>query len=115
MARPLAYITAVWSDKEYEAKEEALRYCRQIYEAGYSPICPHLLHEGFIKEEIPQEHKDRLDMASELLRRCRIVVVCGGGTNEQVKNDIATAKRCHVAATTLDGILSVEGKGKKKE
>lgn len=43
MARPLAYITAVWSDEPHEAKEEALRFSRQVYDAGYSPICPMLM------------------------------------------------------------------------
>lgn len=38
MARPLAYITAVWSDEPHEAKEEALRFSRQVYDAGYSPM-----------------------------------------------------------------------------
>lgn len=114
MARPLAYITSVWSDQELEAKEEALKYCRLVYEAGYSPICPKLMHYGFLKENIPQEHKDRLDMATELLRRCRIVVVCGTEVDEQVKNDIVIAKRQHIVATALDGILTVDGKCKKK-
>ena len=64
---------------------------QKVYEAGYSPICPKLMHYGFLKENVPQEHKDRLDMAAELLRRCRIVVVCGAEVDEQVKNDIALA------------------------
>ncbi len=72
------------------------------------------MHYGFLKENVPQEHKDRLDMAAELLRRCRIVVVCGAEVDEQVKNDIALAKRQHIVATTLDGILTVDGKCKKK-
>lgn len=55
-----------------------------------------------------------LYMAAELLRRCRIVVVCGTEVDEQVKNDIALAKRQHIVATTLDGILTVDGKCKKK-
>lgn len=114
MARPLAYITSVWSEQELETKEEALNYCRLVYEAGYSPICPKLIQYGFLNEDVPQEHKDRIDMAMELLRRCRILVVCGKEVDEQVKNDIALAKRQHIVATTLEGILTVEGKCKKK-
>ena len=38
MKRPLAYITAAWSGNEYENAETAARYCRQVYEAGYSPL-----------------------------------------------------------------------------
>ena len=37
MVRPLAYITANWSDNEFEAKSTALRYCRKVYDAGFSP------------------------------------------------------------------------------
>lgn len=115
MARPFAYITAAWSSDEYDAKNAALKYARQIYDAGFTPICPKIFYGGFLKDDIPKEHKDRLDMSAELLRRSRIVVVCGSGTDEQVKNDIALAKRLHIAATTLDGILTVEGAGKRKE
>ncbi len=114
MVRPLAYITANWSDSDYEAKSIAQRYCRKVYDAGYSPICPKLMHEGLLKDEVPQEHKDRLEMAAELLRRSRILVVCGESMDEQVKEDIALAKRLRIPATTLDGIMKVEGSAGKK-
>lgn len=113
MTRPLAYITAVWCNAEKEAKEQALGYCREVYEAGYSPICSKLMHTEFLKDNVPQEHSDRLQMAMELLRRCRIVVVCGSTVDEQVKSDIALAKRYHIIVTTLDGILTIEGKCRK--
>ena len=48
-----------------------------------------------------------------MLRRSRILVVCGKEMSEQVKNDIALAKRAGVAATTLEGILTLEGQTKK--
>ena len=63
MKRPLAYITAPWSNSQYENAENAAAYCRQVYDAGYSPICPVLFLPTFLKDEIPQEHKDGLDMA----------------------------------------------------
>ena len=64
------------------------------------------MHYEFLNDNVPQEHTDRIDMAAELLRRCTIVVVCGTEVDEQVKNDIALAKRQHIVATTLDGILT---------
>lgn len=114
MARPLAYIAAVWNDEPHDAKEEALRFSRQVYDAGYSPICPMLMYMGLLKDNIPKEFKDKQDMSLELLRRCRILVVCGNDTDEAMKTDIAMAKKYHIAATTLDGILTVEGKNQKK-
>lgn len=112
MKRPLAYITAPWGDNDFDNRQNAARYCRQVYEAGYSPICPILYLPCFLHLEIPREAKDRVDMAAELLRRSRILVVCGSKVTQEVKNDIALAKHLRIAATTLEGILAVDGKDK---
>lgn len=53
MKRPLAYITAPWSSSQYENAENAANYCRQVYDAGYSPVCPVLFLLTFLKDEIP--------------------------------------------------------------
>ena len=112
MKRPLAYITAAWNGNECENTETAARYCRQVYDAGYSPICPILLTARFLHDAVPQEHKDGLDIARDYLRRSRVLVVCGQRVDETVKNDIATAERLRITATTLDGILTVKGQGR---
>ena len=83
-----------------------------MYEAGYSPICPVLFLPLFLKDGIPQEHKDGVDMARQYLRRSQLLVVCGSGLDESVKNDIAVAERLHIVAATLDGILNVKGQGR---
>ena len=62
MKRPLAYITAPWGENEYENTENAARWCRQVYDAGFSPVCPLLFLPLFLKDSIPQEHKDGIDM-----------------------------------------------------
>lgn len=94
------------------SRETVLR--QVLDDAGFSPICPRLMYEGLLRDEIPQEHKDRIEMASELLRRSRILVVCGDSMDGQVKDDIGLAKRLRIAATTLDGIMKVEGSAGKK-
>ena len=48
-------------------------------------------------------------MGRDLLRRSRVLVVCGSYVNVAVKNDIAVAQRLGITATTLDGILTVKG------
>jgi hypothetical protein len=68
----------------------------------------------FLNDAIPEEHKSGSDMSRDLLRRSRVLVVCGSGMSEDVKNDIATAARLKITATTLDGILTVKGQGKSK-
>ena len=59
-----------------------------MYDARYSPVCPVLFLPLFLKDEIPQEHKDGIDIARDYLRRSHVLVVCGYSTDETVKNDI---------------------------
>ena len=113
MKRPLAYITAHWGDNEFENTGNAAKYCRLVYEAGFSPVCPLLFLPLFLKDGIPQEHKDRQDIELDYLRRSNVLVVCGSRIDEAVKNDIAIAERYRIPATTLSGILTVKSHGQK--
>ena len=56
MKRPLAYITAAWCGEDYKNTEQAARYCRAVYEAGFSPICPTLYLPLFLNDTVPEEH-----------------------------------------------------------
>lgn len=114
MKRPMAYVTAAWSNNEFENTENAAKYCRAIYEAGFMPMCPLLFVPLFINDEIPQEHKDGIDIGRDMLRRSHVLIVCGTVVDESVKNDIAVAERLQITATTLDGILTVKGQGRTK-
>lgn len=115
MKRPLAYITAAWSGKHKEDSEQAARYCRAVYDAGFSPVCPLLYLPLFLNDAVPEEHKSGVDIGRDLLRRAHVLVVCGNGISEDVKNDIATAGRLSITATTLDGIMTVKGQGRAKQ
>lgn len=114
MKRPLAYITAAWNGDYDEDTEQATEYCRAVYEAGFSPICPLLYLPLFLNDEIPEEHKSGIDIGRDLLRRAHVLVVCGDGMSEDVKNDIATAGRLNITATTLNGILTVKEQGRRE-
>ena len=113
MKRPLAYITAAWSGGETDI-ERAAQYCRVVYEAGFSPICPRLYLPVFLHDEVPEEHKSGVDIGRDLLRRSHVLVVCGDDVDEDVKNNIAIAGRLNITATTLDGIIAVKGLGHKE-
>lgn len=84
MKMPLAYVTAAWSGDPTEATEQAARYCRTVYEAGFSPICPTLYLPLFLNDAVPEEHKSSIDMSRDLLRRSRVLVVCGHAVTESV-------------------------------
>lgn len=113
MKRPLAYITAAWSGDKEADRKRAAGYCRTVYEAGFSPICPLLYLPLYINDAIPQENKDGIDMRRDLLRRSHVLVVCGGAADEDVKNDIAVAQRLGITATTLTGIVTVKQQGRE--
>ena len=114
MKRPLAYITAAWYGDPCEVTEQAAKYCRAAYEAGFSPICPTLYLPLFLNDAVPEEHKNSIDMGRDLLRRSHVLVVCGSSITESMKNDIAVAQRLGITATTLEGILTVKGQGRKR-
>ena len=111
MKKPFAYISAAWSGRELEHSDEAAVYCRKVYEAGFTPICPLLYLPHFLNDSVPTEHKDGIDMGRELLRRSHVLIVCGDTVDENVKNDIAVAQRLSITATTLDGILKIRSQG----
>ena len=104
MKRPLAYITAAWLGGDSENAELAAQYCRTVYEAGFSPICPPLYLPLFLNDAVPEEHKSGIDMSRDLLRRSHVLVVCGHSMTEAMKNDIAVAQRLGITATTLEGM-----------
>ena len=107
MKRSLAYITAAWRGDPAADMEQAAHFCRVVYDAGYSPICPMLYLPLFLNDAVPEEHKNGIDMGRDLLRRSRVLVT------ESMKNDIAVAQRLGITATTLEGILTVKGQGRR--
>jgi len=114
MKRRIAYITAPWGPNDVENTEQAAKYCREVYEAGFSPVCPLLFLPLYLHDEIPQEHKDGIDMAREHLRRAHVLVVCGDKVTEHMKDDIAIAERLRITATTLKGIQEVKQQGREQ-
>ena len=71
--------------------------------------------EASVKAQVNAvEFKDYIDMSEDMLRRSRILVVCGTAVDETVLTDIAIANRFHVASSTMRGVISVD-KSKKIE
>ena len=93
---PRAYVTAAWSKNTLVAKEEARKYCSELVKEGYLPLCPILAFDGIFSDEDMDSHKRRKEMSEDLLCRARFLVICGGKQNEDVKDDIAVAKKSKV-------------------
>lgn len=67
MKKPFAYITAVWKGGEFTVIDQAAVYCRKVYEAGFTPICPVLYLPHFLRDSIPAEHKDGIGLLVAIL------------------------------------------------
>ena len=105
MKRPLAYITAAWCGEDYKNTEQAARYCRVVYEAGFSPICPTLYLPLFLNDAVPEEHKNGIDMSRDLLRRSHVLVVCGQTVTEaRMKPCSAAWKGGHYEAVKQENL-----------
>jgi dienelactone hydrolase len=102
---PRAYVTAAWSKNPVVAKEAAKKYCQELVKQGYLPLCPVLAFDGVFPVEDQEAHKHYKEMSEDLLRRARFLVVCGNRQNEDVKDDIAIARKAKVIVTTFDGVI----------
>lgn len=110
MKRPFAYICSPFKGDEARNTEKAREYCRKAYEAGFTPICPHLLFPQFLDESIPEERKAGMEMANALLRRCHVLLVCGNTVSEGMMCEILYAHRLNITATTLEGVLMIKAR-----
>ena len=105
---PRAYVTAAWNKNPVVAKEEAKKYCGELIKEGYLPLCPVLAFDGIFSTEDSDSHKRRTEMSEDLLRRARFLVICGNKQNDEVKDDIAIAKKAKVIVTALEGVIGYE-------
>ena len=55
--KPWAYVTSAWSTDRNKARRSAKRYCRKLYEVGYTPICPLLSFPEVIDVSNADEYK----------------------------------------------------------
>ena len=105
---PRAYVTAAWNKNPAVARDEAKKYCRELTKEGYLPLCPVLAFDGIFSEEDGDAHKRRREMSEDLLRRARFLVICGDKQNDDVKDDIAIARKSKVIVTSLEGVVGYE-------
>ena len=72
-----------------ESRVKVQRYCRKIYELGYVPICPRFGFLPFLDEGEAENQQAYNRMSHLILKRCRMVVVCGKevtGTIDEIKD-----------------------------
>ena len=104
MEQALAYVCC----PAQESRARVQKYCRKIYELGYVPICPQFGFAPFLDEGEAEDQQAFHRMSSLILKRCRMVVVCGKEVTGTMNKDISTADRLHIICTTLDGLIKIK-------
>ena len=104
MEQALAYVSCPADESRAKVK----RYCRKIYELGYIPLCPQYVFSPFMNEGVAEEQQDQTKMSHVLLKRCRMVVVCGNEMTGTMNTEISMADRLHIICTTLDGLIRIK-------
>lgn len=77
---------------------------------GYVPICPRFGFLPFLDEGEAEDLQAYNRMSHLILKRCRMVVVCGKEVTGTMNTDISTADRLHIICTTLDGLIKIKEK-----
>ena len=102
---PRAYVNAAWNKNPVVSKEDAKKYCQELLKEGYLPFCQILAFDGIFSAKDTETHKRFKEMSEDFLRRARFLVIYENKQNEEVKNDIAIARKFKVIVTTLDGVI----------
>ena len=89
-------------------KAKVQKYCRKVYELGYVPICPQFGFAPFLNEGEAEDTQAFQRMSHMLLKRCRMVVVCGKEVTGTMNTEISMADRFHIICTTLDGLIRIK-------
>lgn len=99
--RPFAYVCSPLRGDTSANMAQAREYSRQVFEAGYCPITPHIFFPQFLKDDIPAEREAGMKMGESLLPLCRVLVVCGDTISEGMKQEIAAAQNLGIETCTL--------------
>lgn len=104
MEQALAYVCCASG----ESRTKVQKYCRKIYELGYVPICPQFGFAPFLDESEAEDQQALNQMSYLILKRCRMVVVCGREVTGTMNTEISMADRLHIICTTLDGLIKIK-------
>ncbi len=75
---------------------------------GVCALCPQFGFSPFLDEGEAEDMQAFQRMSHMVLRRCRMVVVCGKETTGTMNTEISMADRLHIICTTLDGLVRIK-------
>ena len=109
--KPFAFVCSPFTNDPKQEKE----YCRKLYEYGYLPVSANFLLDPFIDKRKPTEGKRKLEMALQLMARCRVLVLCGDIITTEMVCAVDKARQWNMVYTNLQGIKKIDEllKGRK--
>jgi hypothetical protein len=102
--RPFAYVCSPFRGDAESNTEQARKYCRQVFDAGYAPIAPHIFFPQFLNDDVPKEREAGMSMGAALLPLCRVLVVCGDQITAGMKQELRHAKKFGIETCAIENI-----------
>lgn len=110
MKRPFVYVCSRYSegDNRIEDIRRAGRYCRQLYELGFTLSPRKSCTRSLWTAPSPKKSGTSAKCLCWLLRRCSALVMCDREPDCGMLELIQTAQRLHMLCTTLDSLLAIQ-------
>lgn len=72
--------------------EKARAYCKRVLDLGLIPIAPHVMFDGMLHDDIPEERAKALDIGLQLVRMCEELWIFGDHISSGMEAEIFLAK-----------------------
>ena len=106
--RPLAYVCAPGRSHKDIYAGYTKEYCKTLFEHGYTPIAPTLLFSQFIDLTKPDQQNEAQAMNKVLIRKSRIMFVCGENITPTMQSEMLYAKDIGMTLVTIDSMKQIE-------
>jgi hypothetical protein len=100
--RPMAYICENGNQRKIKDHMEV------IFNHGWTPVATNLLYRNIVDKEIAEDRKELDIMSKVLMRKSRIMFVCGKDITEEMKDEMVYAKSIGLIVVPLSGIVQIE-------
>lgn len=89
-------------------KDQSTAVLQEDLRIGICADLPAVQLSPFLDDGDAEDMQAMRRMSHQILRRCRMVVVCGKETTGTMNTEISMADRLHIICTTLDGLSKIK-------
>ena len=99
---PWVYIASPYRGDTATNILNAKRYSRYAVQQGRLPMCPHIYFTQFLDDDNETERRKGLNLALQMLKRCKEMWVFGDTVSEGMQNEIKAARRWNIPIRFFD-------------